>query len=59
MGIKKWIRATVFVLTTFSLLCLSMIQSRASFVAIGLFILAYIGLQIIFYVKTARNPPSF
>ena len=52
---KSWVRATVFVLTTLSLLCLSMIQSRASFVAIGLFILAYIGLQIILYVKISKK----
>ncbi len=52
---KSWVRVIVFVLTTFSLLCLSMIQSRASFVAIGLFILAYIGLQIIFYLKVSKK----
>ena len=41
-----------------ALLCLSMIQSRASFIAVGLITVGYIILQIIIYLKHAKSTKS-
>jgi O-antigen ligase/tetratricopeptide (TPR) repeat protein len=46
-----WKKLTLGALITFGLISLSMIQSRASFVAIGLTVFAYITLQFTLYLK--------
>jgi len=45
----------VFTLITLSLVCLSMIQSRASYLAVGVFIIFYIGFQIVVYLKNTKK----
>ena len=52
---KFWIRVILFVLITSSFLCLSIIESRASFLASGFMILSYIGLQIFLYFRTNKK----
>ena len=52
---KLWVKTLVLILTTLSLVCLSMIQSRASFIAIGFMILAFIGLQVVLYLKAKKK----
>ena len=55
-GLKKnSIKLILGVLVSASLIALSMIQSRASFVAIGFTTLAYLGLNIVFYLKDKKN----
>jgi len=52
---KFWIRVILFVLITSSFLCLSIIESRASFLASGFMILSYIGLQIFLYLRANKK----
>ena len=52
---KNSIKLTLGVLVSASLIALSIIQSRASFVAIGFTILAYLGLNIVLYLKDKKN----
>ena len=48
---KKWVKLFVPTLITLSLICLSMIQSRASFIAIGFIILFHITIYSIYQRK--------
>lgn len=52
---KISIKFILGVLVSASLIALSMIQSRASFVAIGFTTLAYLGLNIALYLKDKKN----
>ena len=55
-GLKKnSIKLILGVLVSASLIALSMIQSRASFVAIGFTTLTYLGLNIVLYLKDNKN----
>ena len=55
-GLKKnSIKLFLGILISASLIALSMIQSRASFVAIGFTTLAYLGLNIALYLKDKKN----
>lgn len=54
IGLKFLLTAGVFL----SLLCLSIIQSRASFIAIGIITLGYIAMQTILYFKQTKNISS-
>ena len=48
---KNWLKLTLAAIVTLGLICLSMIQSRASFVAVGGTVLAYLLMHIILYLK--------
>ena len=50
-GLKFLLSAGVFL----GLLCLSIIQSRASFIAIGIITLGYIGMQTVLYFKHTKS----
>ena len=51
-GIKKtWKKLALGIIITLGLVSLSMIQSRASFIAVGLIVFAYITLQFTLYLK--------
>ena len=52
---KIWIRLMASIIITFSLVCLSMIQSRASFLAIGLITIAYLSLQLFLFIKQQKK----
>jgi len=52
---KTWKKLTLTGLITLAIISLSMIQSRASFVAIGLTVFAYITLQFTLYLKKNKN----
>jgi O-antigen ligase len=52
---KLWIKLFLSVVICASLICLSMIQSRASFIAIGFMTIMYFILHIIIYLKTNRK----
>ena len=52
---KTWKKLTLTALITLGLISLSMIQSRASFVAVGLILFAYIILQFTLYFKNNRK----
>ena len=52
---KIWLKCALALLLSFSLLGLSMIQSRASFIAIGLIFIAYVVLQIVLYIKENKR----
>ena len=52
---KNSIKLTLGVLVSASLIALSMIQSRASFVAVGFTVLTYLGLNIALYLKDKKN----
>lgn len=51
---KLWIRGFLFALITASLVCLTMIESRASYLATGFMVLSYIGLQIVIFLKNKK-----
>jgi len=55
---KVSFKALLTVLVFFSLLSLSMIQSRASFIAVGLITIGYIIWQIIIYLKHTKRTKS-
>ncbi|MBT5166488.1 MAG: tetratricopeptide repeat protein [Nitrosomonadales bacterium] len=52
----KWILSGIILL---SILCLSMIQSRASFLAVGLIILAFLGLCIVLFLNDKNKKHLF
>ena len=52
---RRLVKVFVFTLITLSLVCLSMIQSRASYLAVGVFIIFYIGFQIVVYLKNTKK----
>ena len=52
---KTWKKLTLGLLITLGLVSLSMIQSRASFVAVGLILFAYIVLQSVLYYKDNKK----
>jgi len=52
---KGLVKVFGFFLILLSFLCLSMIESRASFLATGMMILAFIVLQIILFIKQNKN----
>ena len=52
---RTWKKLALVTLITLGLISLSMIQSRASFVAVGLILIAYITLQSVLYFKETRK----
>lgn len=52
---KTWIKLVLAALVTLGLIGLSMIQSRASFVAVGATILAYVLLHTVLYLKAKKQ----
>jgi len=49
---KTWIKLFSLTLISLSLICISMIQSRASFIAVGLIALMYCGLHVVIFIKS-------
>ena len=56
---NRYLTFTFCVLIFFSLLDLSMISSRASFIAVGLILIGYVFLQIYKYLKIEKNKKIF
>jgi len=56
---NRYLTFTFCVLVFFSLLDLSMISSRASFIAVGLILIGYVFLQIYKYLKIEKNKKIF
>ena len=52
---KHWVKLLLSSIITLGLVCLSMIQSRASFVAIGFLALAFIVLNLVLFLKNERK----
>jgi len=52
---KGWIKIVLSFLVCLALLCLSMIQSRASFIAVGLTVVAYITMHGVIYLKQNKK----
>ena len=52
---KGWIKIVLSFLVCLALLCLSMIQSRASFIAVGLTVVAYIAMHGVLYLKKNKK----
>ena len=52
---KHWAKLLLSSIITLGLVCLSMIQSRASFVAIGFLALAFITLNIVLFLKNEKR----
>ena len=52
---KTWIKLVLAAIVTLVLIGLSMIQSRASFVAVGATVLAYIVLHVFLYLKAKKK----
>lgn len=55
LGKKKWIKIVLCILISLTLIGLSMIQSRASFIAVGLSTLGYILLHVGIYLKANKK----
>ena len=51
---KNWLKLILAALVTLGLISLSMIQSRASFLAVGATVLAYFLLQVVLYLKVNK-----
>ena len=51
---KRFLKALLTLLIFLTLICLSMIQSRASFIAVGIILIGYFGLYIVLYLKEKR-----
>ena len=56
---KLGIRGFLFALITSSLLCLTIIESRASYLATGFMLLSYLGLQIVVFIKNKKITQLF
>ena len=56
---KLWTKGFLFSLITASLLCITMIESRASYLAIGFMVLANIGLQLVIYSSNKKITQLF
>ena len=52
---KTWIKLILAAIVTLGLICLSMIQSRASFVAVGATVVVYLLMHIILYLKVNKK----
>ena len=51
---KRFLKALLSLLIFLTLVCLSMIQSRASFIAVGIILIGYVGLYLVLYLKEKR-----
>ena len=52
---KGWIKIVLSFLVCLALLCLSILQSRASFIAVGLTVVAYIAMHGVLYLKQNKK----
>ena len=51
---KRFLKALLTLLIFLTLICLSMIQSRASFIAVGIILIGYVGLYLVLYLKKKK-----
>ena len=51
---KRFLKVLLTLLIFLTLICISMIQSRASFIAVGIILIGYVGLYLVLYFKVKR-----